>query len=147
MGEQELLDLARVDVLAAADDHVLDAADDVGVAVVVHHRQVAGVHPAGAVDRLGGLGRLAPVAQHDRVAAGAELTRHTARHDLAGLGVDDLDLQVRHHPADRAGAARQGVVGGGLGAGGRGLGHAVADADLGHVHAGGDLGHHLDRAG
>ena len=33
---EELLDLARVDVLAAADDHVLDAADDVDVALVVH---------------------------------------------------------------------------------------------------------------
>jgi hypothetical protein len=47
---QELLDLARVDVLAAADDHVLDAPDDVDVALVVHRREVAGVHPAGGVD-------------------------------------------------------------------------------------------------
>ena len=31
---EELLDLARVDVLAAPDDQVLDAADDVDVAVL-----------------------------------------------------------------------------------------------------------------
>src|SRR6266498_3159839 len=35
MRVQELLDLARVDVLAAADDHVLDSADDVDVPLVV----------------------------------------------------------------------------------------------------------------
>src|SRR5690606_12200662 len=34
---EELLDLARVDVLAAADHHVLDAADDVAEALVVNH--------------------------------------------------------------------------------------------------------------
>src|SRR6185295_15700862 len=49
---QELLDLPRVDVLAAPDDHVLRAPDDVQVAVRVHHREVAGVHEAAAVDRL-----------------------------------------------------------------------------------------------
>ena len=48
MAVEELLDLARIDVLAAADHHVLDAADDVAVALVVHGREVAGVHPAGA---------------------------------------------------------------------------------------------------
>src|SRR3712207_8172505 len=34
-----------VHVLAAADDHVLDPPDDVQVALGVHDRQVAGVHP------------------------------------------------------------------------------------------------------
>ncbi|MGH3357693.1 MAG: AMP-binding enzyme [Nocardioidaceae bacterium] len=34
MGVQELLDLPRVEVLAAADDHVLDPSDDVHVPVV-----------------------------------------------------------------------------------------------------------------
>src|SRR5699024_4948037 len=52
---EELLDLARVDVLAAADDHVLDAPGDVDVAVIVHDRKVTGVDPPGRVDRFGGL--------------------------------------------------------------------------------------------
>ena len=80
MLEQHLLDLARVDVLAAADHHVLDAADDVDVAVRVHHAEVAGVHPAGRVDRLGGRLVVVPVAAHHEVAAGADLTRHADRH-------------------------------------------------------------------
>ena len=40
-----LLDLPRVHVLAAADDHVLDAPDDGDVAVGVHGGEVTGVHP------------------------------------------------------------------------------------------------------
>jgi hypothetical protein len=39
--EQHLLDLARVDVVAAADDEVLLAVDDEEVAVLVHVGQVA----------------------------------------------------------------------------------------------------------
>ena len=43
MTVEQLLDLARVNVLAAADHHVLDAADDAAVAVLVQRRQVATV--------------------------------------------------------------------------------------------------------
>ena len=43
------------------------------VALVVHRREVAGVHPAGAVDRLGGPLGVLPVAEHDAVAARAQL--------------------------------------------------------------------------
>src|ERR1700733_9455979 len=54
MPEQKLFDLARINVLAAADHHVLDAADNVAIAVLVQSGEIAGMHPAGAVDRLGG---------------------------------------------------------------------------------------------
>src|SRR6516225_1472507 len=101
VGVEELLDLPRVDVLPAPDDHVLDPAGDVDVPVGVHHGQVAGVHPAGGVDRLGGLVRLVPVAEHHRVAAGAQLARLAARHGQPGVRVDQLDLEVRVDPADR----------------------------------------------
>ena len=146
MGVEELLDLARVDVLPAADDHVLDPAGDVDVAVGVHHRQVAGVHPAGRVDRLGGLLRLVPVAEHHRVAAGAQLAGLAAGQRPPGLRVDDLDLDVRVHPPDGRHPPVQRVVGAGLGGHRRGLGHAVADRHLGHAHPVDDLLHHLDRA-
>ena len=58
VGVEEFLDLPRVHVLAAADDHVLDPADDIQVAVGVHDGEIAGVHPARRVDGLGGLLRL-----------------------------------------------------------------------------------------
>jgi hypothetical protein len=50
VGVEELLHLARIHILSSADDHVLDAPDDVEVALCVHDGEVAGVHPAGGVD-------------------------------------------------------------------------------------------------
>ena len=44
--EDRRFDDHRVDVLAAADDHVLRAVDDVDEALVVDARDVAGVQPA-----------------------------------------------------------------------------------------------------
>src|SRR3954470_23462211 len=114
MGVQELFDLTGVDVLAAADDHVLDPADDVDVAVVGHHRLVAGVHPAGAVDRLGGLFGVLPVAEHDAVAARLELSGRAARQCAAGDRVGDPDLDVRVDVPDGRGAVLEVVVGAGL---------------------------------
>ena len=113
MPVEELLDLARIDVLAAADDHVLEAADDVDVALLVHRREVAGVHPAGLVDGLLRLGLVVPVALHHRVAAGAELACLAARHHAA-LGIDDLDLDMGKHLAHRRDPALDRIVGGAL---------------------------------
>src|SRR5215469_15167701 len=146
VGVQEFLDLAGIDVLTAADDHVLDPPDDVQVAGLVHHGQVAGVHPAGGVDGLGRLGWLVPVAEHHRVATGAQLAMPAARHWPAGIRVDHLNLEVRMDPADGRHAPVQVVIGRGLGRDWRGLGHPVADRHLGHVHLADDPLHHLDRA-
>ena len=68
---EEFLDLARVEVFAAADHHVLDAADNVAIAFVVDDREIASVHPAIAVEHLAGFCRFIPIAEHDAVASGA----------------------------------------------------------------------------
>ena len=47
-----LLDLTRIDVLTATDDHVLDAARDLIEALLVFHAQVARVQIAVLVDHL-----------------------------------------------------------------------------------------------
>ena len=73
MLEQQLLELARIDVLAAADDHVLEPALDRAIAARVHRAEVAGMQPAVGVDGGGGrLGHL-EIAEHDVIAARAEL--------------------------------------------------------------------------
>ena len=51
MAQQHALDLDRRDVLAAADDHVLEAVADLDVAVRMDDRGVAGVEPAAAQRR------------------------------------------------------------------------------------------------
>jgi hypothetical protein len=67
---EHLLDLPRVDVVAAADDQVLLPVHDVEVAAGVDPGQVTGVEPAVA-DRLGGgLGALPVALHHVREATG-----------------------------------------------------------------------------
>ena len=51
MLEQELLQLARIDVLAAADDHVLQPAFHRAVTAGVHRAEIAGMQPAVGIDR------------------------------------------------------------------------------------------------
>ena len=57
--QQQVLDLGRVRVEAADDEHVLDAPDDAQVAVGVERAEVAGVQPSVGVDR--GRGRFGVV--------------------------------------------------------------------------------------
>ena len=54
MVADHVLDLGRVRVEAADDEHVLLAVGDAEVAALVEHADVAGVQPAVGVDRLGG---------------------------------------------------------------------------------------------
>src|SRR5215207_9522295 len=75
VAQQHLLDLARVDVATARDDHVLRAVAQRQEAVLVEAAEIAGVQPA-AAQRLGiGFGVL-PITLHDAVAS---------RHHLADL--------------------------------------------------------------
>ena len=113
MAVEEFLDLARIEVFAAADHHVLDAADDVAIAFGVDDGDVAGVHPTLGVEHVGGLFALVPIAQHDAVAAGAEFAALAARHD-APLEIDDLDLDMRMNAPDRRDPPLQRIVGGAL---------------------------------
>ena len=99
MLDEAVLDLDAVDVLAAADDHVLLAVGDEEEAVVVDVADVAGVQPAVAHGVRGRLG-LVPVAGHDERAVHRHLAGLTGRH-LVAVGVADLELERRHRLADR----------------------------------------------
>jgi hypothetical protein len=68
------------------------------------------VHPAVRVDRLGGLARLVPVAEHHRVAARAQLARLAARTTAPVSGDDDLHLDVRERAPDGLRPALERVV-------------------------------------
>src|ERR1035437_5734072 len=127
MHVDDLLDLARVDVEAAADDQLLLAIDDEEEAFVVDVADVTAVEPA-VLDRLGGGLRLVPVAVHDVVALDHDLAALALR-DLLVVLVEDLDVDSPDRLADGADllAGLQLVEGGG----GAGLGEAVALQDLG----------------
>src|SRR6266481_82696 len=146
MTKEKFLDLARVEVLTAADHHVLDAADDVAVALRIDDGDIAGVHPATGIEHVGGLFGFVPIAQHDAVAAGAQFAPFAARHD-ASLEIDNLDLDMGMNAPDGGDPTLQRIVRRALKADRAGFGHAVGDGDVAHVHLFVDATHHLDRAG
>ena len=74
-----VLDLGRVRVEAADDEHVLGAVRDADVAAVVHDRDIAGVQPPVGVDDLRGRFRIVDEAPHDVVAPDHHLARFAAR--------------------------------------------------------------------
>src|SRR5690348_13919173 len=85
---QELLYLAGVHVLSPANDHVLGPGDDIEVAVCVHCRQVAGMHPAASGNsRTRGL-RVVPVAKHHVIPAHQQLAARTTRDNSSGARVN-----------------------------------------------------------
>ena len=94
MGVEKLLHFARIDVLAAADDHVARAAGDVDAAVFAHHAQVAGVQPAVLLDHLRGAFGIAVVALHHRVAAHAHFALLAAGQRLAGSRCEAIRISV-----------------------------------------------------
>ena len=100
MGVHDAFDLSRVDVLAAADDHVLEPPDDRIAAVGVADRQIAGVEPA-VDDRLGGRFGVVPVAGGDVPAPDDQLARF-AGIGLGSIRADGFDVDVKERVADRA---------------------------------------------
>ena len=100
MTNEEPLDLHRKEVFAAANDHVFEAAYDVEVALRVHCRQVARMHPAVSINGLLCLLGHLVVTSHDHEAAIAQFAALTYRHDLAGRRIDDFDLDIWQRFAD-----------------------------------------------
>ena len=129
MTREHRLDLDRIDILAAAHDHVLEPIDDMDIARLVHPADVARMHPA-AAQRRGGFLRPVPIAEHHALAA---------RHDFAVgpdgdlliMLVDDPQLDGHRRPAGGtdtlARRVQRTVIGGPEQRGDRRqLGHAVS---------------------
>ena len=101
VGEQDFLDLARVDVVPAADHQVLGPVDDEVEAVLVRVADVAGVQPA-AGQRARCRLRPVPVALHDVVPADLDLAELIApRRQRLVAGVGDAHLHAPDRLADR----------------------------------------------
>ena len=126
------LDMRAGDVLTTADHHVLAAAVDKEVTVIVEMPQIAGVQPTVGVD---GAASDSEVAVHHGGGANQHLTH------IAIIGFGDGDFDGRQRPADGVG------VPGKVGAAGHreeatALGHAphVGQSPVGQLrHAAGQL--------
>ncbi len=142
VGVEKLLDLARIDVLAAANNHVLDAPDNLHVALGVHFCQVARVQPARRVDGLAGALFIIPITTHHRIAPAAQLAGFAQGHHLAML-INDLDLLIGAYPTHGAAALfRRGINIGHMVDRTR-LGLAIHDGDLAHIELVHNLMHQL----
>ena len=109
--DEPLLDLDAVDVLAAADDHVLLAVGDEEEALVVEVADVAGVQPAVGIDRLGGGLGLVPVAGHEDRAGDAHLAGLARRRASSPSASTIFSRHGRHGRPDR-GRLVEGVLAG-----------------------------------
>src|SRR5690554_5119633 len=99
---QGRLDLRRVAVEAADDEHVLEPAGDAQVALLVQAADVAGVQPALLIKgAAGGLG-VAEIALHQVEATQADLAVVPRGYRLA-LRVEDRQLGTGNRPAAGAG--------------------------------------------
>ena len=81
------------------------------VAARVHRAEVAGVQPAVGVDRRGGGLGIVVVAEHDAVAARADLADSPTGTTASVCGVADRDLGLRQRLADRLAQIVDRVVG------------------------------------
>ena len=144
---EELLELLRVDVLSAADNHVLQAARYLIVAVRRAAGEVSSVEPAVFVYRgCGRLGHLV-VALHYIVAARDELAVDVVGHFLVRLGVYDAAFDFRQRVADRLDAHLERVARVAHRAARRGFRLSVDYDDFLHVHLVDDVAHLRYRAG
>ena len=94
---EQALDLARIDVLAAAHEHVVGAADESVGAAVVAPEHVAGLVPAVAGQDLPGLLGQIEVAGH----VGGRANPQLAFADFGAIGSDQTHLDTGLRPADR----------------------------------------------
>src|SRR6202166_5287184 len=93
MSEQVLLDLAGINVLTPSNNHVLEPAHDVAIAVGVDCCKIACMHPP-INDGFACLLFVFPVARHHRVSSRAEFSGFADRYRVA-RGIDYLYLQMR----------------------------------------------------
>ncbi len=147
VGVDEVLDLLRVDILAAADNHIFDPPGDAVVAVAPPPREVAGVQPAVRVDGGGGGGRHFIITLHDVVAPRHELSVGVVGEVFAGSRIDNLAFDAGQRLPHRADAHLHRVVGTAHCAARRRFGLSEHDGNLAHPHFLQNVLHHLDRAG
>src|SRR5579871_2574438 len=120
MAEENLLDLAGIDVVAAGNDQLPRPTRDREVPVVTPPAQIAGVEPAVAVERLGRRVWPAPIALEHVWATHLDLAYAFVLDRRSGPGVDDPGFLPGKRLAD-------------------GSRSSLADERIGEVHAG--LGH------
>src|SRR5581483_10766332 len=131
---QQVFDFLRRDVLAAANDDVLDAARDAHVTFRVHRRLIARPQPSILVNRRVRRFGVAVITLHHVVTAHTQLARFAGTDFFVSHRVNDLYLHFGQHAANGPGAIFNRVIARGLRDARRSFGQAVDDRDLAQVH-------------
>src|SRR4029077_5385916 len=98
-----LFDVAWIDIVAAAQEHVLDAVDDEDVAVLVHIADVARAQIPAVGLHLGRRLLVLPIAEHDIGALDTEFAALAERNVLIGIvDADEFDRDPWEGNAARA---------------------------------------------
>ena len=105
------------------------------------------MQPAVFVDRSPGCLRILVIALHHEIAASTQLASLADGRHLTGRWVDDFQLRMRQHFANRGHSQLDWVVDSGQSDGRRRLGQSVPDGHLPAVHLVNDALHDLDRTG
>src|ERR1700733_1105575 len=96
MAREHRLDLRRIDVLAAGDDHVLQPVLEEHETVFIEIAGVAGVKPS-AANSLRGFFLPLPITAHQALASIENLT-DLARRQGGAFGLDEADTAAGHRP-------------------------------------------------
>src|SRR6476646_46494 len=101
-----LLDVLRVVVGAADNDHILDAPGDEQLAALIEKTEIAGPQPRAVFlpgdprpENCLGLVRIAPIALRNIGAGHPDLADAAVRKPLSAVGIDDRDFLARERAA------------------------------------------------
>ena len=145
MGKKELLQLPRVNIFSTANNHVFVAPHNAYIALLIHLRQVTGMHPAVTVDGISSGLRVVPVTEHHAVATGTQLANLTPGNGVA-RSIDQLALKLWLGTPHRGNPQFQFIRRPRLYRYRAGFGHAIGDLYFAHMHFTDDAAHDLDRA-
>src|SRR5271165_4696357 len=98
---QEFFHFPRIDILPAADDHVLRSAGEVNVSLLAHDADITRMQPALAIDCARGRLRFAIITLHDHISARANLALLADWYGIAFQRRHDLHLRARQRLANR----------------------------------------------
>src|SRR5581483_3358295 len=101
MTHQEFLYFTGKDILATANDHLFETPHNIHVAASVHRRQIAGMQPAFAINRLSSFFGHLIIALHHKIAPATEFATFPTGYCLACGGIDNLCLNMSQRDTHR----------------------------------------------
>merc|ERR1712071_447567 len=137
MSMEDVFNLAGIYILTAANQHVLDATDNLSVTVFIDGSNITSAQPTIFRDGFFRFFFVIPVFQHGRVAAGVQFSRSVDRDDFV-VFVDYFDLGVISGITNCRGSNFQAIMGVRRKSNWTRFSHPVRHHNIGHVEIFGD---------